>query len=596
MGWTPLHYAAAAHNAAAVDQLLDAGASPSAVATSSGITPLHLAVISKPDLSTAVTRTAFAADTTSIYSMQTRLCGRKSPEGLSPGSLEVVQLLLAAGADASAAAVPSATAGGTAKQNGGVVGATPLHFAACVVVKNNHKAGKTAGTTPSGDATVACAVPCGGDVADASDAHVTVGQAVNGDDDAMSSSSQDQPAADPATSTEQTAVSVTLAADDKGEETVSQRAAYAASAAAGASEEPTKPIVCSDGKQAAGATVEGPGAIRPAAGEPAAAQQTAIVAPVESAAGTLPAIAQQAELGSVEQNAGVQHTAEHSQQQQLASAAASVAAAAAAGTSRSSSATSIDASGPAAAGQSVEALEGSLHADSNAALQQEQQAAAAQQSSSNSSSTRLSAAEQHVEIIYALMEAGADPNAAVHDANAETPLTLAAFNGAAVSVAALIMPPKGCKGADPDKPRGNDLCRPIDLAVYQAHAHLALLLLEHGALAVPDSRCIPPAGTTVVLGGMKDFDSNMLRAGTATAGSVQEKPEERVPQQLLTAALWNCKDCPTELIQRIIDEGFSLDVVHESSGATAVGIAVRNSNLEVRCQVEQSRQPWGYLG
>lgn len=750
MGWTPLHYAAATHNAAAVEQLLAAGANPAAVAATSGLTPLHLAVIPKQDLSTPAERQSLKNNTTSLYGMQSRLgctCGKIGR----PGCLKIVDMLLAAGADASAAAVLVPGPDGMEVCNHGIYGAQPLHLAACVCI------------TPGKDQAAAAALDSGGTAAAASAAvsgstavrsTVTTAAAAAGAGDDLSgaetgvleSSSASVPAAaagaDGAAAAAAAGGTVVVGGGVSSVPTEAEfvqlsnfahvhRGSYSNSQLWGPCKNPVVDPSTVSSREASSAVAEESkhtiahmrhrnsssssgsgsesmleecGCTPTASSQAAAAIDTSAVASAAvrrgvagegSAAGQLvdgqpPACAEgqsvckgvcSAAAGGATKLQGADLSQQHQQQQQAgrtvtglsaaahavtdlqqqqrqqqrhidgavirngvagaaverqqqqaetaatAAAAGDVQEAAAAslasqrqqqqqgheGPADAAVATGVSANGPGSpkissanvvhSAASAAAVEHQANDQQQQQEQGEDPAAAAGSSAANASksdSTTLkppyTRTMEHCSIIAALFDAGADLDAAVFHTNGETPLTLAARNGAAMSVSALtFLSEAGCKGADLDMPRGNDLCRPIDLATCYGHLSTALMLLEEGAHALPDARCIAPPGTTVMTNSLitrlrKSGGSALDPAATVTiigasGGVVDDNPEDRAPLQLLVSIVNNCFKGDSEdqlaLVQRIVDEGFPLDVVHVATGATAVGLAVRLNKIEV---------------
>ncbi|WIA41847.1 hypothetical protein OEZ86_009173 [Tetradesmus obliquus] len=136
----------------------------------------------------------------------------------------------------------------------------------------------------------------------------------------------------------------------------------------------------------------------------------------------------------------------------------------------------------------------------------------------------------------------------------ETPLTLAAYSGASLVAQELL-----AAGADVNLPRFKDAVRPLDIALAESHAHMGMLLLEHGAEVLPS-------------------DSYF-----AAYGNADEAPQAKLlPRMLLLNAVqMNEPDIAPRLVQALLAQKALLEEVWQESGETALLMAVADDDVEL---------------
>jgi hypothetical protein len=150
--------------------------------------------------------------------------------------------------------------------------------------------------------------------------------------------------------------------------------------------------------------------------------------------------------------------------------------------------------------------------------------------------------------------------------------------------------------------------RPIDVCVWTSHntraIDIALMLLDHGATAMPagpgsgsaaapaESAAAAAAASASPAPASSSSSIPASAAAPAAAAAAAAEPvftetpkdsKSMQPCELLSNALRNQgKSCPFKLVQRLVQQGFPLNVVNNLGGGTAVLYAVMFQLPKVR--------------
>jgi ankyrin repeat protein len=635
-GLTPLHVAAAAHNAAAVQQLLRAGANPN-TSTDSGLVPLHFAAISSffPDLAAGLdldqdalsddeltvhdTPQQFdanaAADSlysflkassagNTLYNMQLLL--QKLDKARRPGgSIAVAKLLLAAGANANgstaAAAAPapagafvfgsSSSSSSSSSGSGRLI--TPLHLAACCVVPGDF----LVGADSAAERIVAAAADAGGWDAEAAEAAadgakegaslLTFSHRAVDEHDECKHQQQDD-GNEQAREKQQNLQLLQQQVDAQQQQQQEQQQ----------QEEPANSPqqlkqLQQKQKNDMKALQSAQRHVKKATDNLAEtlANLNGLLTDCHGVKDLAQELLQQTQQLTQQTKQKQEQGEEQSQQQQ-----------------EETLNQLAEQQQQQAAAHSEEQQEGDgmqaaeqLSASSQASYTR----CRSEQSSSSSiadDAAYLTAAEEHAAVILALrLAADMNPNALASTVE-ETPLTLAAWNCACVSAAALMYEGASTgdneeeqqqqpiqllqqQAANPNLPR-KDGSRPIDLAARQGYSAFVLLLLQHGAIALPErQQRIHKQDAATAAGSTSSSRSSSSRAVISTGSSNSEASHQAYQQLMVDMIASSTKvreEDVTRAVQLLLKQGFPVDVVSRKGGGTALCSACVIGFTEVR--------------